>query len=1085
MRRKKGRRDWHDSKRFQVATEFLSTYVWIIVVIVLVLIVLFYLGLFSPRSTLPQTIITGFSATPVTAAAANSSVLEFTVSNPQSSSIKIEAVYMILSNSNVNYTKYYCVPSIVPAGQTSFCYVNGTYPQGYIAHITLIYAPQTSPFPQNLSTTGAISTPLSNVPIPTPLPTYFIESGLPKGYQWKVVYNGTLNQSATNTISFKATPGYDSYAINTLENSSSRCNSTYVPSPASGTLPTGSTLGVGFSDSTLCYTTFTESGLLPSSGWQLTYDGLSGGPTSSATIGIISGPGTHSFSIPSPQSNSSSGCTTSYVPTPSSGTVVAGNSLSVNITHSTVCATIFVGGTNNLPPGYAWWIDYDSTNSSQSTSSNITFSTAPATAGYSGAIETLKCTSSGSNVKAGSVVHPVWPCTTTFYDTGLPSGYTWWIYYNGVNETASTASNITFTQNGPQIYSYSGGIETLKCTASGTQQAGASTTPVWYCTTTFLFSPSTSDYSNGSWAVTFDPTGSNSVGGPITINTGPGTYPYSGFMGSYNCGINASTAVAGSTVTPNWYCHNYFAFGPSTSDYSSGTWSIGYPSNTGTANVGATIELGKVPGDYQTHYSMSAYSCTDDNSGPSFVAGTNDTITNGDWTCTTAFSESGAAEWVGNSSIFPWGVTYDVYSPRGGGGIGGTSITCTACTIAGDFPAYTSAQNASGIIVNASAQYVVAGTSSAVFSFSPPKYYNTNGIQYVVPLHLANLASSGPQNPLLDINSNNYINYEQQNLTNVQFLDSNGNIINSWLETYPNYAYYNSLYWLYLDGSYPRGTTTVYLGFASRSNNLLNSANTGQNPCWFGPTEDDGANVFYAYQNFCDISSLPTNWHTIIGTTTLFNGQSGFVGNQHSLSSSGNGMELGAGSSTGFYGAIYNVSRGGFGEVTGSNQGFLDINGMLNDSTSNIGQFIGYTYTTTLSGTGQTNGFSEGHSSNPNTIYASYANSQYTDNTGVTDDQYNNVFTVVATGAYSGGVSADNGPYVFYYNYGSPIYNLQANTNTYNQTYTFIGPSNNGGTPSTPVYLTWIRFRYCRPYNCLSGGDVSSVISSSEAIIKL
>ncbi len=71
----------------------------------------------------------------------------------------------------------------------------------------------------------------------------FVETGLPSATTWNVIYNGLLNSSSTNTISFSTLPGNYPFTVANQVVS----GTTYVPSPSSGYLVAGNTTTITFS----------------------------------------------------------------------------------------------------------------------------------------------------------------------------------------------------------------------------------------------------------------------------------------------------------------------------------------------------------------------------------------------------------------------------------------------------------------------------------------------------------------------------------------------------------------------------------------------------------------------------------------------------------------------------------------------------------------------------------------------------------------------------------------------------------------------------------------------------------------------
>lgn len=166
-----------------------------------------------------------------------------------------------------------------------------------------------------------------------------------------------------------------------------------------------------------------------------------------------------------------------------------------------------------------------------------------------------------------------------------------------------------------------------------------------------------------------------------------------------------------------------------------------------------------------------------------------------------------------------------------------------------------------------------------------------SGITSYVPVTLTNSqgsATPAPFQQMVQVDSTTYSTYEAANLQNVEFFDSSGAIVPSWLESGNSNAATNTIYWLEIAGGIPASSSiTVYMGFASLTTNLFNSLTAGEAPqlsATYGQY-DDGGIVFTNYWNFAG-TSLPSPWGEYHG------GASGF----YSVS---NGLTV---STTGTYG---------------------------------------------------------------------------------------------------------------------------------------------------------------------------------------
>ncbi len=140
-----------------------------------------------------------------------------------------------------------------------------------------------------------------------------------------------------------------------------------------------------------------------------------------------------------------------------------------------------------------------------------------------------------------------------------------------------------------------------------------------------------------------------------------------------------------------------------------------------------------------------------------------------------------------------------------------------------------------------------------------------SGILKYVPITISNAQSSAtPLNfqQMVTVDSATYSSYEASNLQNIEFFYANGIIINSWLESGNSNAASSTLYWLNIGPQIPAsGSLTVYMGFASQSTNLFNTATTGEAP-QLSPSYaeyDNGAGVFNFYDDFAG-TTLSSKW---------------------------------------------------------------------------------------------------------------------------------------------------------------------------------------------------------------------------------
>ncbi len=153
------------------------------------------------------------------------------------------------------------------------------------------------------------------------------------------------------------------------------------------------------------------------------------------------------------------------------------------------------------------------------------------------------------------------------------------------------------------------------------------------------------------------------------------------------------------------------------------------------------------------------------------------------------------------------------------------------------------------------------------------------GTLYYLPITITNSQSTAtPTNfqQQITIDSATYSTYLASNLSNVNFQDGAGNILNSWLESGNSNSATASVYWVKIPSAIPATSAiTIYLAFYSTATNNFNTSNTGEAPTLSGTygQYDNGSNVFAYYTNFSG-TSLPANWtsYSSSGSVTVSNG---------------------------------------------------------------------------------------------------------------------------------------------------------------------------------------------------------------------
>jgi hypothetical protein len=164
-------------------------------------------------------------------------------------------------------------------------------------------------------------------------------------------------------------------------------------------------------------------------------------------------------------------------------------------------------------------------------------------------------------------------------------------------------------------------------------------------------------------------------------------------------------------------------------------------------------------------------------------------------------------------------------------------------------------------VVLASAFLTLPGAAA-----QPAQAFVPSGIVEYVPITITNsqpTSTPAPFQQMITVSSAAYAQFEASNLGNVEFFNSTGGIVPSWLESGNNNTATETVYWLRLaDGIQAGASTTLYMGFASGSTTLLDGQTVGEAPelsMTYGQY-DNGAHIFTFYDNFSGNSLNSTNW---------------------------------------------------------------------------------------------------------------------------------------------------------------------------------------------------------------------------------
>ena len=152
-----------------------------------------------------------------------------------------------------------------------------------------------------------------------------------------------------------------------------------------------------------------------------------------------------------------------------------------------------------------------------------------------------------------------------------------------------------------------------------------------------------------------------------------------------------------------------------------------------------------------------------------------------------------------------------------------------------------------------------------------------SGIQYYVPINLTNsqtTATASPFQQMVNITESTYSSYiaYSGSTANFEYFYSNGTIIPAWIESNSSGKLVTWVKTISIPAS---SHIQVYLGFASKTTNLLSSSGTsgiGEAPQLSSTYAqyDDGASVFPVYYNFAG-TTLDSRISTISGATLTQN----------------------------------------------------------------------------------------------------------------------------------------------------------------------------------------------------------------------
>ena len=382
--------------------------------------------------------------------------------------------------------------------------------------------------------------------------TEFVNIGLPSRTIWSVDYNSSNISSNSSRIIFNTSASNKSLSYNVSPKNISSSNCYIYASGATGSVIPGSNVTINYIN--LCKTTFIESGLPSGSEWYVNFDKTVNHSNVSSLV-VYGLPGTHSFKIS--VVSVGSGCF--YQPSPAAGNVSSGNSESIS--YSLECNTTF--NSTGLPTGAVWNVNYSGSVLS-SKSQSIVFTTKPGN--YSFSLSSVKfdsclytpSPSSGSLLAGGneSVLFTENTCNTTFIESGLPTGTSWKLKYDGIPVSSSENNTSITTPSGIfslELYP----VKILGCTYSPNIYSGSvaagSRFRVSFSVSCYTYFNETGLPNGTSWFVDYNGTSVSSNISVIQIPSKYGDYAYSiAYVGNSSCYYSSSPSsgyiLSGSTL---------------------------------------------------------------------------------------------------------------------------------------------------------------------------------------------------------------------------------------------------------------------------------------------------------------------------------------------------------------------------------------------------------------------------------------------------------------------------------------------------------------------------------------------------------
>jgi hypothetical protein len=515
---------------------------------------------------------------------------------------------------------------------------SGAYTYDGFSGLTGASAVAANPATGSFTISGAPYGTVTTFAFGTSYAVTFTESGLPLHTAWTISIPGQLTQTSTGTtIVYNLPNGAYTYTIANIPG--------YTTTYSGGFSVSGAAVPIAVTFVQTVYTvSFNESGLPYGAAWTVTVNGhapMTAQVTSiSGATQTISLPnGTYTYTV---STNNSSYAPTAY----SGGFTVAAAPLSVSVTFNEVTYGVTYSE-SGLPSGKTWSVTFNGVTNSVTTdggTDTLTFANAPnGTYGYSivgvpGYSQSNVPYTGTESVSGGalavSVTFVAVTYGVTFSESGLPSGLTWMVTFDGTPMSLTTdggTDTLTFAAVANGTYAYSiadvSGWHQSTIAYSGNENVngGSLAVTVTFTQVTYTVTFSESGLPSGqNWAVTV-----NGVTMSLTTDGATDTLTWTGLAnGSYSYSIadvsgwhqttlaySGSISVDGGSAAVDGSGNGY----ATTLAYSAVVYAVTFTESTLPSGLNWQVTVNGVPQSLTTNGGTDTLSFNDANGTYSYV----------------------------------------------------------------------------------------------------------------------------------------------------------------------------------------------------------------------------------------------------------------------------------------------------------------------------------------------------------------------------------------------------------------------------------------------------------------------------------